>query len=136
MFNRNDFALLLLRLGVGLNMMLLHGWQKISGGPAIWRGVGEAMPSFGFSSASLVWGFMAAMAEFLASFCLILGLSFRFSCSVLAFTMIVAIYHHFQLSPLVTDAGWEGASFPLVFLCVYIALFVSGPGKHVLMMKN
>lgn len=131
----NDMSLLLLRLGVGLNMLLLHGWQKIAGGSSMWRGVGEAMPNFGIPEMAIVWGLLAALAESLGSVLLILGVNFRIVCLVMAFDMLVAASHHLQMNDLLPGSSWSGAGYALLFLVCFLALAMSGPGKHVLKIK-
>ena len=134
--NNTNFALLILRVGVGLNLMILSGWMKISGGPAFWHMVGGAMPSFGLSFMPFVWGFLAAFAEFFGSLLVILGLWFRCALFLTAFTMVVAVSAHLRMSPEMPMAGWHGAGHALVFLTVFVALFFSGPGKYVLKFKK
>ena len=132
MFNSVDLGLLLLRVGIGLNMAIFSGWGKLTGGKEMLRMVGGSMPSFGIESMPLIWGCLAAFAEFFCSLLLILGLSFRLAALMLAFTMLVAVSVHLKMPEGQPFAGWHGASHALGYLAVYIALFVSGPGKHVL----
>ncbi|MFW5967447.1 MAG: DoxX family protein, partial [Persicimonas sp.] len=59
-----DVGLLLMRIGLGASF-IVHGWPKISGGPAQWEQLGsrlEAVAGIGFLPE--FWGFMAAFAEF------------------------------------------------------------------------
>ena len=58
-----DFGLLLIRLGIGLSIVIFHGWEKISGGPALWGALGGNMSNLGISFAPVMWGFMAALME-------------------------------------------------------------------------
>jgi putative oxidoreductase len=136
MFNNTDMGLLILRLGVGLNMMLVHGWGKISGGPSQWRSIGEGMPSLGLGFEPLAWGFASAFAEFGASLLIILGVNFRLATGLLIINMAVAAEHHLNMSSLLPHSGWSGASHALVYLTVYVALFFTGPGRHVLSVKK
>ena len=131
MLNNTDRGLLLLRIGIGLNMAILSGWGKITGGQDMLRQVGGSMPSFGLSFMPLIWGCLAAFAEFFCSILLILGLTFRLATFMLGFTMMVAVWVHLHM-PAGPYAGWQGASHALIYLTVYLALFVSGPGKYVL----
>jgi putative oxidoreductase len=132
----NDVALLLLRLGVGLSMMLFHGWGKISGGPEMWERVGGSMGNLGLGFAPVFWGFMAAFAEFGCSALVVLGLFLRPAAAMLAFTMIVAVVTHLSMPPEAEGAGWNGASHALELLAVYLCLVFAGPGKYALMPRR
>jgi putative oxidoreductase len=136
MFYSTDIGLLILRVGIGLNMALFSGWGKVSGGPDMLRQVGGTMPSFGLAWMPLVWGCLAAFAEFGCSILLALGLYTRVAAFMLAFTMAVAVSVHLRMPIESGHAGWQGASGALVYLWAYLALFVSGPGKHVLKLKG
>ena len=35
-----DFGLLLVRLGIGVSIFIFHGYDKITGGPGLWEGLG------------------------------------------------------------------------------------------------
>jgi len=127
--NRKDLALFVLRIGFGLSMALFHGWGKITGGTEKWIGLGKSMAMFGITFWPVMWGFMAAFAEFVCSILVAGGLGTRIASFLLAGTMIVASIKHLSLPPESPAAGWKGASHALEFLCVYIALMISGPGK-------
>ena len=129
-YSTRDLGLLLLRLGVGTNMALYHGWGKISGGPARWHEIGDALPSLGLAFLPTFWGFMAGFSEFFASILLALGFLFRPAAALLAFTMLVAISHHLRLPAGEPGSGWRAASHALELLSVYVALYLSGPGKY------
>jgi putative oxidoreductase len=125
-----DLGLLLLRLGIGLSMLGFHGFGKISGGPELWRAVGAGMENLGIGFAPVLWGFLAAFAEFFASILLVLGVLFRPAAAMLAFTMFVAMLHHVNLPADSPGAGWSGASHALEMLIVYVTLFLTGPGRY------
>lgn len=124
-----DAGLLVIRLGVGVSMLALHGWGKITGGPELWAKVGTAMPDFGLGGLPVFWGFMAAMAESLGSTLLILGLFCRPAAAMLAFTMLVAALRHLGMPPGSANAGWGGASPALELMSVYLGLLLTGPGR-------
>ena len=134
--NSTDLGLLILRVGIGLNMALLGGWGMLSGGEGMLRQVGSSMPGFGLDFMPLVWGGLAAFAEFGCSILLALGIYFRLAAFMLAFTMIVAISVHLRMPPDSPMAGWHGASAAIANLVVFLALLASGPGKHVLTLKK
>ena len=131
-YSTRDLGLLLVRVGVGTSMALYHGWGKISGGPARWHEIGDALPSLGLAFLPTFWGFMAGFSEFVASILLALGFLFRPAAALLAFTMLVAISHHLRLPAGEPGSGWRAASHALELLSVYVALFLSGPGKYAL----
>jgi putative oxidoreductase len=124
-----DFGILLLRVGIGLSMMILHGWGKISGGSSVWTQVGSNMSLVGLDFAPTFWGFMAAFSEFFASAFLILGLLFRPMTLLLAFTMFIAALVHLNMPAEAPNAGWRGASHAIELMVVYGGLFFAGAGR-------
>jgi len=124
-----DLGILILRLGIGLTMLIFHGWAKLTGGTEMWTQVGGAMDSFGFGLPAAFWGFLAAFAESIGSAMLALGLLFRPITLMLAFTMFVAALVHLNMPPENPNAGWSGASSAIVHLCVYVGLFFAGAGR-------
>lgn len=124
-----DVGLLVIRLGIGLTMLGFHGYGKLTGGPDTWRMVGTGMESLGIGFAPVLWGFLAACAEFFASILLMLGALFRPAALILAFTMFVAVLHHVTLPTTEPASGWLAASNALKLLIIYVGLFVTGPGR-------
>ena len=124
-----DWALLILRLGVGLSMMLLHGYGKIRGGPELWTGIGRSMGSLGIAFFPTMWGFLAAFAEFFGSLLVALGIFTRPAAAMLAFTMLVAALHHLGLPADEPRSGWSGASHAIELGVVFVAIFLAGPGR-------
>jgi putative oxidoreductase len=127
--NRN-LGLFIVRLGIGLSMLIFHGYGKLTGGPETWKMVGGAMGNLGLSFAPAFWGFLAMYAEFAGSILLVLGVLFRPATLMLAFTMFVAVIAHLNMPPENPNAGWSGASHALELLCVYVGLYLTGPGKY------
>lgn len=125
-----DLGLLIARLGVGLSMLILHGWGKLTGGPGVWEHLGLQMQNLGIDFLPAMWGFMAMFAEVFGSALLILGLFFRPAALLLASTMIVAALRHLNLPADADGAGWKGASHALELLAVYVALLFTGPGRY------
>ena len=119
-----DFGLFILRLGIGLGFMLVHGWPKISGGPEFWVKQGASMGNLGIHFAPLFWGFMSSITEFGGGALLILGLFTRPVAFFMMCNMIVAItFHLTHLDP------WARVIYPIEMISVFIALFFTGPGK-------
>ncbi len=128
--NRKDLGLLVLRIGIGLSMMIFHGLGKIKGGPEAWEKIGGNMANLGIDFFPVFWGFMASFSEFFGSFFILVGFFFRPATAILAFTMIVAAIVHLSLPAGAENAGLKGASHALELLTVYVALFLTGPGKY------
>lgn len=130
-----DLALLVVRLGVGVSMLVFHGWAKIVGGPEVWERVGGAMGNLGIHFFPVAWGFLAALAESGGSILLILGVLTRPAAAMLACTMIVAVLRHLSLPAEEPGSGWKGASHALELLAVYVGLLLAGPGLFSLSRK-
>jgi len=120
-----DFGLLILRIGLGLSFLLLHGYPKLAGGPEMWNAVGGAMKNIGIDFYPAFWGFMAGLTEALGGLFLLLGLFFRPTNIFLAFTMLVAALNH-----LAAGDGMAGASHPLELMIVFIGLVFIGAGRY------
>lgn len=125
-----DIGLLILRLGIGSIMAILHGYGKITRGPEGWERMGGQMQNLGINFLPLFWGFMAAFSEFFCSILLIIGALFRPAAALLVATMFVAAMRHLSLPADSQGAGFGGASHALELLTVYLALFFTGPGKY------
>lgn len=125
-----DLGLLILRIGFGLSMMIFHGFGKLKGGPELWEKIGSNMSNLGIDFFPVFWGFMAAFSEFFASFFIIIGIFFKPATALLIITMLVAVIRHLSLPEGESGAGWSGASHAIEFLILYIALFITGPGKY------
>jgi putative oxidoreductase len=82
-----DFGILLIRVGIGLLMMILHGWGKISG--ENWFSADILPFPFSVLPVELSW-FLASWTEFVGGICLLLGLGTRLWALPLAVTMLVA----------------------------------------------
>ncbi len=122
-----DAGLLVLRVGLG-GAMVVHGWPKLMGGPALWTKLGGAMGTFGIHFAPALWGASAAIAEAVGGLLLVIGLGTRPAAAALAFTMFVAASSH------VADGdsfamGWSHAFEDGV---AFVALAVMGGGKYAL----
>jgi len=125
-----DLGLLIARVGVGLSMLVLHGWGKLTGGPRVWEYLGLQMGNLGIDFLPTMWGFFAMFAEVFGSALLILGLFFRPAAALLAGTMAVAAIRHLSLPADAEGAGWSGASHALELLAVYVGLLLTGPGRY------
>ncbi len=119
-----DIGLLILRGGIGV-MFMFHGWPKISGGPATWVGLGEAMATFGITAFPSFWGFLAAVSEFFGGLLLAAGLFVRPACMMMCATMVVASSMH-----LAQGDGILGASHAIEMGIVFFSMLFIGPGRY------
>ncbi|WP_129717196.1 DoxX family protein [Pedobacter sp. SYP-B3415] len=117
-------GLLLLRIGIGI-MFMVHGLPKLMGGPETWTQVGGAMKVVGIDFAPVFWGLLAAIAEGIGGFLLLIGLFFRPAAMALTFTMIIAAAMHLSKGD-----GISGASHAIESAIVFFGLIFIGPGKY------
>ena len=114
----SDFALLVLRVGVGV-AMLTHGYPKflkvLSGNLSFGDPIGLGQ------EASLI---LTAFAEFVCSILLIIGLFTRFATIPLIITMAVVFF----IVHGADDFGTREKAF--LFLVSYLVLFFTGPGRY------
>jgi len=117
-------GLLLIRVGLGI-MFIMHGYPKLFGGPEFWKNVGQAMQHVGITFLPMAWGFLAAIAETIGGFLLLIGLLFRPAALALAFTMLIASLHHLNAGD-----GLMGSSHAIEVGVVFLGLAFLGPGKY------
>lgn len=120
----NNTALLLLRIGVGI-MMMLHGYPKLAGGIAKWEKLGSSIEVLGIHSGFTIWGFLAAITESVGGLFMLLGLFFRPTMLFLLFTMGIAVTKHLSGGDTIMDA-----SHAMELGILFLALFIIGPGKY------
>ena len=120
----NNIALLFLRIGVGI-MMMMHGYPKLSGGVEKWAKLGASIEVIGIHFAPIFWGFMAAITESVGGLFMLLGLFFRPTMFFLLFTMIVATAKHLTGGDTIMDA-----SHAIELGVLFLSLFIIGPGKY------
>ena len=115
-----NFALLVLRLWIGLEMLLVHGIDKLSN----FKAVAPNFPDpFGIGhTASLC---LSVFAEFFVSLLIIMGLFTRWSALVLIINMVVA-FTTVHKGALTGDHNGELA---FLYLMGYVVLFLTGPGR-------
>src|SRR5687767_9263921 len=94
----SELTLFLLRAGAGLMLFYFHGMGKATAAYANlvhgqeWKFIGF-VASLGFPFATF-FATCAALAESVGALFLAVGLFTRYSSIALAFTMLVAVYHH------------------------------------------
>jgi putative oxidoreductase len=115
-----DLSLLLLRLWLGLSMLLLHGWSKLTGFSALSSKFPDPV-GIG-STASLG---LAVFAEVGCAALLIVGFLTRFAALSLAITMAVAFFlqHKMQLT------GKESGELAFIYMAGFLAILFAGSGK-------
>lgn len=117
-------GLLALRIGIGISFFF-HGLPKMMGGVETWTGIGSTMGMLGIGFAPAFWGFMAALAETAGGILFAAGLLFRPAALMLTFTMAVALTMHLS-----NGDPFLQYSHALESLILFIATFISGPGKY------
>ncbi|HKK19052.1 MAG TPA: DoxX family protein [Opitutales bacterium] len=125
-----DLGLLILRIGIGA-MFILHGIPKLLGGPEGWEGLARfGLPFLPEGIIAIAFGFAAMTAELGGGLLLALGKFHRLACLALAGVMLVAFSTKIGdvtgIGDFAKTAGW-----PLELLIVFVALFFTGPGRHV-----
>lgn len=113
-----DLAVLFLRLFVGF-MMLTHGVEKIMNFSSLETSFPDPIGLGG--KWSLI---MIILCEAGCSVLLILGLFTRLAVLPLMFSMIIAAFFTFP------EIKMSTAELPLMYMGIYAALLISGPGKY------
>lgn len=117
-----DFGLLVLRVGLGLMFIVFHGGPKILSGPEGWESLGNQV---GLDYFPHFWGFMAAFAESVGAFFLLIGLFTRYALLFLIATMVMAVTYH-----LGRGDGLDGSKYPIEMGIVFLAVFCVGAGRY------
>lgn len=128
-FKKPETGLLLLRVGAGITM-IFHGLPKYFGGSSVLTSVGKAITVYGFDEKyALAWGFAAASVEVFGGLLLILGVLFRSSAFALACVMLTALI---SLHPSLNLKAFPNYAHAWIMLCVFVSLFLIGPGEYTL----
>lgn len=121
-----DAGLLILRAGVGLVFLLIHGFPRLME-PGSWARTGRAISYLGIDFGHQVWGFAAILSMTLGAIFIIVGFLHRTAALTLAGTMFVAaIWRHYPFG------GWEASAYPVTMVVVCVSLCLTGPGKYAL----
>jgi len=124
-----DTGLLLLRILIGLSF-LAHGIPKLMEGPDLWIKLGKSMQFVGVTAYPIFWGLMAALAESVGGFLLLIGFCFRPACLFLVINMAVATTMHFHTTPGDFMEKWSVASHAIELGSVFLSLLLIGPGRY------
>ena len=115
-----DLGLLLLRLWLGLSLLLLHGWNKLSNFQSM---SGKFADPLGIGTqASLS---LAVFGEVVGSLLLVLGLFARFAALSCASVMVVA----FCFTHRMALKGSNSGELAFIYLAGFITLLIAGPGR-------
>lgn len=117
---RIDYALLILRFAVAGSMVYAHGFgkfQKIITGEEI-----QFVDPFGLGP--VVTFSMVMFAEFICASLIALGLFTRIALVPLIINMAYIVFVHHGAD------GFGSQELPFIYLAVFVALFLTGPGKH------
>lgn len=118
-----QLGFMILRVGIGA-LFALHGWEKILGGTATWQWLGSQLAVLGITFMPVVWGFIAAIAEFGGGICLVLGFASRLAALFICGVMVAAIAYHINKGD-----PFSVYSHPMALLVVMVAIVIAGPGS-------
>lgn len=118
-------APLILRLILG-GIMLVHGWQKLQGGPAAFgRG---ALAGLGVP-APVLMGYVVTFTELIGGALLIVGLLSRLAALALTINLTVAIaLVKVNVGLIAPEGKGAGAELDLALIAGFLAILVMGPG--------
>jgi putative oxidoreductase len=114
----HGFGLLVLRVWLGLSLLLLHGWSKLTDfGGVVGGFTGMGIPK--------LFAIAAVLAESVGSALLVIGLAGRWAAAALAVTMGVAFYlgHNMVLK------GEKSGELAFIYLAGFLTLVFTGPGR-------
>ena len=118
-----DLGLLILRVGFGLAFVWYHGYPKLSGGPATWTAIGDAVSNVGVTFGYPVWGLMAALAETVGGLLFAAGTLFRPACLALLIVMVMATIEQLGRPMPAPEHALKNAF-------VVSGMFLVGPGRY------
>ncbi|MCX8494396.1 MAG: DoxX family protein, partial [Chthoniobacterales bacterium] len=88
------------------------------------------MQFVGVTAYPIFWGLMAALAESVGGFLLLIGFCFRPACLFLVINMVVATTMHFHTTPGDFMEKWSVASHAIELGSVFLSLLLIGPGRY------
>jgi putative oxidoreductase len=115
-----DLSLLLLRVWFGGLLLLLHGWMKIS----MYAAMSQRFPDpFGIGSPASLG--LSMFAEVICSSLIVVGFFTRFA----ALVCIIDLATAFVTAHGTSLTGPHSGELPFLYLGVFIALLLAGPGR-------
>lgn len=116
-----SIGLLVLRLGVGLMMLVAHGWGKLVG----FSDLAEKFPDpLGIGPTTTL--VLAIFAEVVCALLIVVGLGTRFAAVPLLVTMLVAAF------VVHADDPWARQEFALLYAIPFLTLVFTGGGRFAL----
>lgn len=128
-FNKPDFGLLIMRIGLG-SLMIHHGVLKFMSGPGTLEGVGKSLSVFGLTLFPLFMGVIAALIEALGGFLFMLGYKFRLVSFFLFCVMFIAASWTYDMNSNLGFAVIGKMAQPIELGVVFLGLLFIGPGKY------
>ena len=122
--NYRNTGLFIMRVGIGA-MMIVHGFDKLKGGPDVWKSLGHAMGNLHMHYIPVFWGFMCAITETLGGLFCIMGLWFRLVSLFMIINFFVAALSHFSAGD-----GIKEASHAIELVFAFAGLLFLGPGLY------
>ncbi len=114
-------GLLVLRLGVGLMMLMAHGWGKLAGFSDL---AGTFPDPLGVGPTTTL--VLAVFAEVVCALLVVVGLGTRFAAVPLVVTMLVAAF------VVHADDPWARQEFALLYAIPFLTLIFTGGGRFAL----
>lgn len=126
-----DFALLVLRVGIGLYMALGHGYGKMFAGGTLGPSEGfiQYTADLGFP-APVFFAWMAAITEFFGGLALAAGLFTRPAAFGLLGTMVVAVFLAHGSDPWVAKPREPSKEMAMLYLLPSITFIIVGSGRY------
>lgn len=120
--HNKSLGLLVIRIVVGV-LFIIHGYLKLSS----MSGATGTIAMFGSMGFAPFWVYVISLVEFFGGISLVLGYGSKIAASLLAFSMLVAIFTVHRGAGLM---GPNGAELPLVMFGATLGLALAGPGKY------
>ena len=119
----SDAGLLVLRLWLGLSLLILHGWLKLSGFQKMAGSFFDPLKIGHRNSLTL-----STIGEVVCPILIVLGVFTRLGALGSAINMAVAftMMHHLKLS------GTGSGELAYVYLCGFVVILIAGPGRFAL----
>ena len=114
-----SLALLVLRVGVGVQLAALHGWDKIANFSAM---KDTFLDPLGIGSPISLC--LAIVGQFVCVVAVGLGLFTRLTAIPIVATMGVAVFVHHANDP------WDKKELALMYMIAYLAITLLGPGNY------
>ena len=115
-----DFALLLLRVWLGLSMFLIHGLGKVQN----FQQTVSGMAKMGLPAPL---GYAAVLTESLFALLLVVGFATRWAALSLVVAMSIAFFHVHKM--VLEQGNPASGEMAFIYLGGYLAILIAGPGR-------